>query len=562
MRPLLCLVSVLFVVLTPAVTLSATPTMMNYQGLLTTAAGVPISDGSYTVVFTIYDSPAGGLTKWTETQSVTTVDGAFSVLLGSITPITATIFPGATRYLGTKVAADPEMTPRIALVSVPYALRVSTIDSASGGTVIGDLNLMETPGDPGSGSIYKNGGRLIHSFGSDNLGVGLGATNGSATGYSNIGVGGSALQKVSTGFSNTAVGTSALWRNETGWGNTACGDASLYDNFAGHANTAVGVSALFYNNIANYNTACGYQAGQGIYQSNTGSNNTAIGYQALFLLTTGGRNTALGSGALYSNAGGISNTGVGVGALQSNLDGINNSAVGENALGRSNHGSLNTALGMYALDLNTSGSNNTAIGYAANVSSGTLNNASAIGSGAIVNASNCMVLGNSSAMRWGFGVNAAVGHAIEVGTGALNGNGAYLTSGGTWTNTSDRDVKEGIALVDGGAVLLKVSQLPIYRWNYKGEDPSHQHVGPMAQDFYAVFSLGDDDKHISTIDPAGVALAAIQALNEKLNQQVAENARTRTENENLRARIDDLSKVISQLVAQSQQNASSQYGMR
>ena len=34
----------------------------------------------------------------------------------------------------------------------------------------------------------------------------------------------------------------------------------------------------------------------------------------------------------------------------------------------------------------------------------------------------------------------------------------------------------------------------------------------MAQDFYATFGLGSDDKSISTIDPAGVSLAAIQGL--------------------------------------------------
>ncbi len=34
----------------------------------------------------------------------------------------------------------------------------------------------------------------------------------------------------------------------------------------------------------------------------------------------------------------------------------------------------------------------------------------------------------------------------------------------------------------------------------------------MAQDFKAAFNLGIDNKTISTIDPAGVALAAIQEL--------------------------------------------------
>ena len=34
----------------------------------------------------------------------------------------------------------------------------------------------------------------------------------------------------------------------------------------------------------------------------------------------------------------------------------------------------------------------------------------------------------------------------------------------------------------------------------------------MSQDFHAIFGLGDNEKAISTIDPAGLALAAIQEL--------------------------------------------------
>jgi hypothetical protein len=44
----------------------------------------------------------------------------------------------------------------------------------------------------------------------------------------------------------------------------------------------------------------------------------------------------------------------------------------------------------------------------------------------------------------------------------------------------------------------------------------------MAQDFYAAFNVGPDDKHIATVDADGVALAAIQGLNQKLEQQAAE----------------------------------------
>ncbi len=47
-------------------------------------------------------------------------------------------------------------------------------------------------------------------------------------------------------------------------------------------------------------------------------------------------------------------------------------------------------------------------------------------------------------------------------------------------------------------------------------------MGPTAQDFYAAFGLGIDDKHIVTVDGNGVALAAIQGLYELVKDQQAE----------------------------------------
>ena len=47
------------------------------------------------------------------------------------------------------------------------------------------------------------------------------------------------------------------------------------------------------------------------------------------------------------------------------------------------------------------------------------------------------------------------------------------------------------------------------------------HLGPMAQDFKAAFFPGRDDKTISTLEADGVALAAIQGLNRKLEERDA-----------------------------------------
>jgi hypothetical protein len=94
-------------------------------------------------------------------------------------------------------------------------------------------------------------------------------------------------------------------------------------------------------------------------------------------------------------------------------------------------------------------------------------------------------------------------------------SGAHLTAGGVWTNASDENLKENFQPVDGEAVLEQLENLNISQWNYKSEPAAMRHIGPTAQDFQRVFGVGSDGKSISTIDPAGVALAAIKALSEK-----------------------------------------------
>ena len=87
--------------------------------------------------------------------------------------------------------------------------------------------------------------------------------------------------------------------------------------------------------------------------------------------------------------------------------------------------------------------------------------------------------------------------------------------------TSDWGSKENFKSVDEEQVLNKIVTMPISEWNYKAGDKS-AHIGPMAQDFYAEFGLGTDNKHIATIDQGGVAFAAIKGLNQKLQKKLEE----------------------------------------
>jgi trimeric autotransporter adhesin len=120
--------------------------------------------------------------------------------------------------------------------------------------------------------------------------------------------------------------------------------------------------------------------------------------------------------------------------------------------------------------------------------------------------------------------------------------GVILQPGaGSWTTLSDRNAKENVKLVSGREVLERLDTIPIATWNYKAQDKSIRHIGPMAQDFAAAFKVGEDDHGISTVDADGVALAAIQGLHQEITQK---DARIQT----LEKDVAQLKELVSALV--------------
>ena len=108
--------------------------------------------------------------------------------------------------------------------------------------------------------------------------------------------------------------------------------------------------------------------------------------------------------------------------------------------------------------------------------------------------------------------------------------------------TSDRNAKEQFKPVNARDVLAKVVGLPISEWQYKTQSDA-RHIGPMAQDFREAFALGRDDKHITSVDADGVALAAIQGLNEKLEEKTQEV-------DALKKSVAALTELVNKLAAQ------------
>ena len=201
-------------------------------------------------------------------------------------------------------------------------------------------------------------------------------------------------------------------------------------------------------------------------------------------------------------------------------------------------GASNTASNLYSTV--AGGGGNTASGSLSTVAGGYHNVASGVGSFAAgkfanANVDGCFAFGDNSTsnvVSCGVTPNQFVARAVggvyflTAGTSDGTYTGAKLAPGATaWTVYSDSIGKDNIQRIDSIAVLRKVAAMPIATWNWKSQDASIRHMGPMAQDFHAAFGLGETPKGISTVDADGVALAAIQGLYQTMRHQMREKDR-------------------------------------
>jgi hypothetical protein len=101
------------------------PSTLHYQGFLTSSSGAPIN-GTVAMTVSLYGAAEGGAALWSEVQNVSVVNGVYSIVLGSATPLNLGF--NVPYYLGVAVAPDPEMTPRRPLTSAGYAIRARTAE--------------------------------------------------------------------------------------------------------------------------------------------------------------------------------------------------------------------------------------------------------------------------------------------------------------------------------------------------------------------------------------------------------------------------------------------------
>ena len=130
----------------------------------------------------------------------------------------------------------------------------------------------------------------------------------------------------------------------------------------------------------------------------------------------------------------------------------------------------------------------------------------------------------------------------------LHVTGNILASG-TVAQNSDRNAKTDIRPVDPLRMLERVLELPLSQWRFREEAAGTRHVGPMAQDFHAAFGLGAHDTAIATVDADGVALSAIQGLNQKLERLLAQRD---AEIGDLQRQVDELTQLVRELLPEAQ----------
>ena len=324
-----------------------------------------------------------------------------------------------------------------------------------------------------------------------------------AANWSTIGGG---LKNTAGGFASTVAG---------GFGNTSSGNYSTIAG--GDVNQATGSESVVGGGTANSAQGDDSTVGGGNFNTASGVGSTVAG---------GGLGVDLGNSAL-SNAdtvgGGTQNLAdSSVSTSQDN--GCALELTPSNCGATVGGGQLNSALASFATV--GGGQDNKASGVGSTIPGGFVNQANgeasfAAGEQATANFDYSFVWNGGMSFPSQLGIS-DTGPSQFV-AGALGGfffytsqyatTGATLPGGsGSWNSLSDRNVKENFSDVDGKALLAKLAAVPILTWNYKAQAKSIRHMGPTAQDFREAFNLGEDEKHISTVDAQGVALAAIQAL--------------------------------------------------
>lgn len=510
---------------------SAQTTTFTYQGRLLDGA-FPAS-GTYHMRFTLHTAVSGGGnqvgTTITDTN-VTVANGLFTVELDF-----GNQFPGADRWIEVNVKKPAEMTyatlaPRQKLLSVPYAVRAANVTATSGDSVITAINDGTTTFTINSNRLPADLVRInpLSTQDSTVLPVDLGSPVLDLKGRRDDG--GMVFTDISRfrfrhdgGF--FASGTSGIGGVPT----TGAGSRFMWypGKFALRAGKVDSFGSGYWDeaNIGNGSIALGENvraSGNNSFAANLAT--TASGSESVAL---GNNGTASADRAFAFNgtASGVGAVAIGSGAQATSDDAL---ALGPSSIAGGlasvtigpsiANGSFAVAIG---LQNKAAGNFSVAIGKNASTCSDYLCSPGTQKQGSIVISDGCAGFSSDA-------VTASANNQISMrGCGGIRmftnqglTSGVQLAAGGgAWSTISDVNMKENFLPVNARDILRGVLNIPVSTWNYKSQDRSIRHIGVMAQDFRSTFNVGESDRMITTIDTDGVALAAIQGLNEELKDR-------------------------------------------
>ncbi len=525
------------------------PILVNYQGQLTDSTGNPVPDSSYEVAFSIYDDSTGGTQLWSEAHpSVQTLGGLFSVQLGSIDPLDLATLGSGPLFLQIQIGSDPPMRPRTRLTLVPQAAIAQRVmgDIETG---LGSLVLKNSDGDSAICLLSDGIGNTIKVNWAEPMdrppAIELNSISGTASRLwmyhpladppgpmIEINADPTAGSSIIIHSAEPLLGGSVDIRGTP----TSGGIITLNTNPAPHEEIKViEMSSASPNGgtIKMFNSQL--EPPPVLMEMSTSFNARELGASLVMFnpQPEPPGNDPFIEMHTYDLGGSFNMYGPQVGRetqlfLEIKADSTGASiklfdTSGGTTVEISNNGDIEAKRGNF-------GSGNTNTGATAFVA-GTGNSASgdysfAAGRFAKANHQGSMVwadaTGDSLASSASNQFLCRASGGTQIYSSSNMRTGVILNPGSSqWEPILDRDSRRNIRPVDGEEILDKLEQLPISRWSYKTQDPGIEHIGPMAQDFWRLFHLGEDSLGISTIDPDGIALAAIQQLR-KENQQLRE----------------------------------------
>ncbi len=530
---------------------SQVPQAIPYQAVARNSSGGLIANATIRIRFTIHDSIATGTIIYQETFSPTTNSlGLFNVNMGTGTVATGTMT--AVNWGHNAKFMQVELDPSggtsfvdmgtMQMMSVPYALHANTADSLSPHGTSPTPGSVLTWSGTGWGPALPASTTYSSGTGINISGTTISAQNTSPLWNSN------SLQGSNVSASSPTTGQVLQWSGSTWTPSTisAVSSVAAGTGLSGGTITTSGTISL-----PNVGTPGTYGSATSVPTITTDAQGrvTSITTSAISAGLTGA-----GTGNYvpkYSTASGYS-TNLTTSEIYDagNYLGIHTTSPSEHlhVIGRIRQddpyttGScyqMNVSNAAHGLNINHTGNSGTpieaVIGNTSNNSTLAVLQTSGTGRGLELdntntsNSNNLMYLSNVGTGNLMYMYNSGNGNPIFIdnyGTGRFinASNGAYLSNGGVWTNASYKKLKENFQNVNKLKILEGIAELEITSWNYIREGKDVKHIGPMSEDFYQVFHVGNDDKSISTIDPAGIALVGVQELYKMVIELQKENS--------------------------------------